>query len=45
VAGGWRLTVAGVGVVAMLVRIVVLGTSPLTHRIHEQDAQRRTATA
>ncbi|MGY1709147.1 hypothetical protein ACI8AC_06505 [Geodermatophilus sp. SYSU D00758] len=44
-AGGWRLAVAGVGVVVVRVGIVVLDTSPLTHRIHEQDAQRRAAPA
>jgi hypothetical protein len=35
----WLWLLAGVDVVVVLVGIVVLDTSPLTHRIHAQDTQ------
>lgn len=39
----WRLVVSGVGVVVVVVGIVLLDTSPVMHRLHDQ--QRETADA
>lgn len=36
-ADGWNLVIAGAGAVVVLIGIVVLDTSPVTHRMHDQD--------
>lgn len=36
VAGGWNLVIAGAGAVVVRIGIVLIDTSPVTHRMHKQ---------